>query len=46
MSVKTKDSEFVINTHRKVSCETFNFNMSDEEYDLYKKIMDEEIRFS
>lgn len=42
MRVKTKDSEFVINTHRKVSCEIFNFNMSDEEYDLYKKIMDEE----
>lgn len=42
MRVKTKDSEFVINTHRKVSSETFNFNMSDEEYDLYKKIMDEE----
>lgn len=42
MRVKTKDSEFVINTHRKVSCETFNFNMSDEEYDLYKKIMDKE----
>lgn len=42
MRVKTKDNEFVINTHRKVSCETFNFNMSDEEYDLYKKIMDEE----
>lgn len=42
MRVKTKDSEFVINTHRKVSSETFNFNMSDEEYDLYKKIMDKE----
>lgn len=42
MRVKTKDNEFVINTHRKVSCETFNFNMSDEEYDLYKKIMDKE----
>lgn len=42
MRVKTKDSEFVINTHRKVSNETFNFNMSDEEYELYKKIMDEE----
>lgn len=42
MRVKTKDNEFVINTHRKVSSETFNFNMSDEEYDLYKKIMDEE----
>lgn len=42
MRVKTKDNEFVINTHRKVSSETFNFNMSDEEYDLYKKIMDKE----
>lgn len=42
MRVKTKDSEFVINTHRKVSSETFNFNMSDEEYDLFKKIMDKE----
>lgn len=42
MMVKTKDNEFVINTHRKVSSETFNFNMSDEEYELYKKIMDEE----
>lgn len=42
MRVKTKDSEFDINTHRKVSSETFNFNMSDEEYDLYKKIMDKE----
>ena len=46
MRVKTKDSEFVINTHRKVSSETFNFNMSDEEYDLYKKIMDEENKVS
>lgn len=42
MRVKTKDSEFIINTPRKVSSETFNFNMSDEEYDLYKKIMDKE----
>lgn len=42
MRVKTKDSEFVINTHRKVSSETFNFNMSDEEYDLFKKIMNKE----
>lgn len=42
LRVKTKDNEFVINTHRKVSSETFNFNMSDEEYDLYKKIMDKE----
>lgn len=42
MRVKTKDSEFDINTHRKVSSETFNFNMSDEEYDLFKKIMNKE----
>lgn len=39
MRVKTKDSEFVINTHRKVSSETFNFNMSDKEYSLYNKIL-------
>ncbi len=42
MRVKIKDRKFVINTDRKVSSDIFNFNMSDKEYDLYKKIMDEE----
>ena len=39
MGVKTKDSEFVINTNRTISSEIFNFNMDDEEYLLYNKIL-------
>lgn len=39
MMVKTKDNVFVINTERNVSSETFNFNMSDKEYEIYNKIL-------
>ena len=38
MRVKTKDSEFIINTHRPVTPEVFSFTCDDNDYNLLQKI--------
>ena len=39
MKVVSKDRTFVINKERKISPYAFNFDMNDEEYEIYNKIL-------